>query len=133
MADLCMTEADFRAYLDAFNRDDYSGFRKYYADDVLLVLGGKRELKGAETIIEFYRGVKGKTHRLIAANRVIIGVDGIAAELASTFTALEDVPDLLAVPLKKGESYSHVTFALYDVKDGKFTRIRSARYWSDAD
>ena len=127
----CMTPEAFQAYLDAFNADDYAGFRGYYADDVLLVLGGKRELKGAQTIIDFYKGVKAQTSRQIKAVRVIIGEDGIAAELASTFTALEDIPDLLAKPLKKGESYSHVTFALYDVKDGKFTRIRSARYWSD--
>src|SRR5271167_3165771 len=127
----CMTEAHFRAYLDAFNRDDYAGFRKYYADDVLLVLGGARELRGAQAIIDFYKVVKAKTRRQIAVNTLVIGEHGIAAELSSTFVALEDIPDLLAKPLKRGESYSHVTFALYEVENGQFTRIRSARYMSD--
>jgi hypothetical protein len=126
-----MTEQEFRAYIDAFNRDDYAGFRGYYDDDVVLVLGGQRELRGAQAIIDFYKDVKGKTRRTIHINRVIMGQDGIAAELESEFLALEDLPDLFARPLKKGETYHHITFALYDLKDDKFTRIRSARYQSD--
>ena len=131
MPDLCMSEADFRAYLDAFNRDDYAGFSNYYAEDVTLVLGGRREIRGRQAIIDFYKPVKAKTRREIVANRVVIGVDAIAAELDSTFLALEDIPDLLARPLKQGETLHQITFALYEVKDGQFTRIRSARYQGD--
>jgi hypothetical protein len=131
MPELCMTPEHFQAYLDAFNRDDFEIFSRYYAEDVVLVLGGKREIRGRQAIIDFYKPVKAKTRRQIVANRVVIGVDGIAAELESTFVALEDIPDLLARPLKKGETHHQVTFALYEVNNGLFTRIRSARYQSD--
>ena len=115
MADLCMTAEHFQAYLDAFNRDDYASFSSYYADDVVLVLGGKREIHGRQAIVDFYKPVKAKTRREIVANRVVIGVDGIAAELESTFLALEDIPDLLARPLKKGEGddIAQIVFALW--------------------
>ncbi len=127
----CMTEAEFRAYLDAFNAGDEAGYRRFYAEDVVLVLGGRRELKGPQAIIDFYKDVTATSSRRIALNRLIVSEDGIAAELESTFTALADLPDLLARPLKAGETYHHVTFVLYDVAGGQFTRIRSARYQSD--
>ena len=124
----CLSQDEFQAYLDAFNAGDEAGYRRFYADDVVLVLAGRRELTGAQAIVDFYKGVAASARRRIAVNRLIIGEDGVAAELESTFTALEDLPDLLSRPLKAGESYHHVTFVLYDVEDGRFTRIRSARY-----
>ena len=128
-----ITEEAFRAYIAAFNRDDYEGFSGRYAEDVVLVLGGKRELRGRQAVIDFYKGVKGATRREIRINRLVIGEDGAAAELESTFTALQDLPEgVLAKALKKGETYHHITFALFDIgADGRFTRIRSARYQSD--
>ena len=126
-----ITETAFRDYIAAFNRDDFDAFTRFYSDDIVLVLGGKRELRGRQAIIDFYKTVKALTHRQIVVNRLIIGSDGLAAELESTFTALEDLPEgMLQRPLKRGETYHHVTFALYDIKDGRYTRIRSARYQS---
>ncbi len=75
--------------------------------------------------------VKGGSRRTIRIRRLIIGQDGIAAELESTFLALVDLPDLFSRPVRAGESYHHVTFVLYDVADSRFTRIRSARYQTD--
>jgi ketosteroid isomerase-like protein len=47
------SEADYRAYIDACNRDDYASFGDYYDADVVLVSAGKRELRGRQAIFDF--------------------------------------------------------------------------------
>jgi ketosteroid isomerase-like protein len=121
-----MTAERFRAYIDAFNRDDYSAFGDYYQDDVVLVIAGKTELRGREQIFSFYRTVKSQTRRTIQVNKVVVTPDRIAAELQSEFLALEDVPDFSAGPMKKGGRIFINTIVLYELRDGKFSRIRSA-------
>jgi len=121
-----MTEERFRAYIDAFNRDDYSTFGDYYQDDVVLVIAGKTELRGRDNIFAFYKTVKSQTRRTIQVNKVVVTQDRIAAELQSEFLALEDAPDFSAGPLKKGGRIFINTIVLYELRDGKFSRIRSA-------
>jgi hypothetical protein len=122
------SEADYRGYIDAFNRDDYAAFGDYYDDDVVLVIAGKRELRGRQAIFDFYRTVKAQTRRTIQVNRVIMGRDELAAELQSEFVALEDIPDFLAGPMRKGGRIFVTTFVLCELRQGRFVRIRSAEY-----
>ncbi len=121
-----LSRAQFASYIDAFNRNDYAGFANYYTPDVTLVIAGKHELRGRESILEFYRSVKATTRRTITVNRLITTPDAIAAELQSEFLALQDLPDFTAGPMRKGERIFINTVALYDLEDGKFSRIRSA-------
>jgi ketosteroid isomerase-like protein len=121
-----MTAERFRAYIDAFNRDDYAAFGDYYQDDVVLVIAGRTELRGREKIFEFYKTVKAQTRRTIEVNKVIVTPNRIAAELQSEFLALEDLPEFSAGPMKKGGRIFINTIVLYELRDGKFSRIRSA-------
>ncbi|HEY6922487.1 MAG TPA: nuclear transport factor 2 family protein [Steroidobacteraceae bacterium] len=121
-------EADYRHYIEAFNRDDYAAFGDYYHEDVVLVIAGKRELRGRQAIFEFYRTVKAQTRRTIQVNRVIMGRAEFAAELQSEFLALEDIPDFLAGPMRKGGRILVTTFVLCELREGRFVRIRSAEY-----
>ena len=114
--------------MDAFNRDDYSGFGDYYAEDVILVLAGKREIRGRQAIFDFYKVVKAQTHRTIEINKYIGTENRIAVELQSEFLALEDLPDFSAGPMKKGGRIFINTFVIYDLSGGKFARIRSAEF-----
>lgn len=123
-----MTEERFAAYIDAFNRDDYSSFGEYYAEDVVLVIAGKTELRGRQAIFDFYKTVKSQTQRTIQINKVITAPNHLAAELQSEFLALQDLPDFSAGPMKKGGRIFINTFVFYDVRDGKFARIRSAEF-----
>jgi ketosteroid isomerase-like protein len=116
----------FAAYIDAFNRDDYSGFGDYYHRDVVLVIAGKTELRGREAIFDFYRKVKAQTRRTIHIEKVITGPNRLVAELQSEFLALEDLPEFTAGPMKKGGRIFIHTFVIYELRDGKFWRIRSA-------
>ena len=123
-----MSRERFMAYIDAFNRDDYSTFDQYYAEDVVLVIAGKRELKGHQAILDFYREVKAQTQRTIQVNRYISTPDRIAVELESEFLALQDLPDFTAGPMKAGGRIFINTFVIYELVGGKFSRIRSAEY-----
>ena len=124
--DVGMTPKCFAAYIDAFNRDDYAAFGAYYHDDVTLVIAGKRELRGRDAIFDFYRTVKATTRRTIEINNVVTNDNQLAAELQSEFVALEDLPTFTAGPMKKGGRIFINTVVLYELRDGKFTRIRSA-------
>ena len=118
----------FRAYIDAFNRDDFVEFGKYYDDDVVLNIVGKQELHGHRAIADFYRQAKRDAHRIIHVDRVISTVGRLAAELHSEFVATSSAPNFLAGPLTPGSRIFIRTFVIYDLRMGKFLRIRSAEF-----
>jgi ketosteroid isomerase-like protein len=124
--DAGMTTEKFASYIDAFNRDDYAAFGDFYHDDVVLVIAGKRELRGRQAIFDFYRTVKAQTHRTIEINKTISVGNQLAAELQSEFVARQDLPDFAAGPLKQGGRIFINTFVLYELRGGRFARIRSA-------
>jgi ketosteroid isomerase-like protein len=121
-----LSRAEFASYIDAFNRNEYERFATYYAPDIRLVIAGKHDLSGREAIVEFYRSVKATTRRTITVNRLITTPHAVAAELQSEFLALADLPDFTAGPMRKGERMFINTVVIYDLEDGKFSRIRSA-------
>jgi len=118
----------FAAYIDAFNRDDYAAFGDYYAEDVILVIAGKQELRGRQAIFDYYRRVKAQTRRTIDIVQSFHDSDGLAAELQSEFLAFADAPDFLAGPLRAGDRMRINTFVLYELSGGRYSRIRSATF-----
>jgi ketosteroid isomerase-like protein len=133
--DLRDAERRLHTYMAAFNASDYDTLGGFYADDVVLVIGNGTELRGVQAIVDFYRDVKTSTRRTIKILRTFPSRDGIAAELESEFLALEDVPDFTSGPMRKGDRLYINSFVVYDVKDGRYSRIRSAvfkRIWRRA-
>jgi len=123
-----MSEERFAAYIDAFNRDDVAAYGSYYADDVVLVIAGKTELRGRQAIFDFYQVVRSQTRRTLQVNKFIATPSQLAVELESEFLALEDLPDFTAGPMRKGGRIFINTFVLYDLRGGRFSRIRSAQF-----
>ncbi len=121
-----MSTARFAEYIDAFNRGDYGAFGEFYDEDVLLDVAGKRELRGRQAIFDFYRSVRSQTRRSIEIVKVLSAGNHIAAELQSEFLALEDLPQFTAGPMKTGGRIFINTVVLYELREGKFVRIRSA-------
>ncbi|MBT2187399.1 nuclear transport factor 2 family protein [Sphingobium nicotianae] len=117
----------FQAYLDAFNRCDFEGFGAYYADDVEF-FGQAATLSGRAAILDFYRGVRARIDEQVDLLSFVGGEDMVAAEIRTTLVPLADWPDFPTGPLTKGERRQSINFALYNLADGKFTRIRSARF-----
>jgi hypothetical protein len=123
-----MNKQLFADYIDCFNRNDFEGFGKYYAEDVLLELGRKKQLHGRQAILDFYREVKARVRETLEIRNVICDQNGLAAEIATEFYGLEDWPDFIAGPLKRGDSIRILSFVHYVIRDGKFAHIRSTRY-----
>lgn len=122
-----ITEQDFRDYIAAFNRNDFEGFGKYYADDVVFE-GRGRHFKNREEVLGFYREVKKRMRETITVHDVIVGPQGLAAEIETELYAFVDWPELVTGPIKKGQTILTRNFAWYEIVDGKFKHIRTARY-----
>jgi ketosteroid isomerase-like protein len=123
-----MTKEQFTAYINAFNNKNYSDFGNYYNEDVVLVIAGEKELRGREEIFNFYKKTNAQTERIIQINKIITCGKMLAAELQSEFIALEDVPDFIAGPVKKGGRIFINTFVYYNLINGRFSQIRSAEF-----
>jgi hypothetical protein len=122
-----MDKQMFRDYIACFNRDGFAGFSRYYTDDVLLELPQK-ELRGPQAIVDFYRVVKARIRETLRINEIVADEAGLAAEVETEFFALEDWPDFIVRPVKKGESIRIVSFVHYKIRDGRFAHIKSARF-----
>ena len=113
-------------YVAAFNRGDYSAFGDFYDADVVLDIAGKRVLRGRDAIFDFYRVVRAQTQRTIEVVDAVADGNRLAAELQSEFLALEDLPDFTAGAMRKGDRIYINTIAFYELRAGRFARIRSA-------
>ena len=122
-----MNKQLFAEYIASFNRDDFEGFSKYYADDVVLQLGKRKTLYGRQAIVDFYREVKSKIRETLVIRAIVADESGLAAEVATEFHALEDWPDFIAGPIRKGESIHIVSWVFYTIVNGRFQTIRSTR------
>jgi hypothetical protein len=122
-----MNKQLFGEYIASFNRDDFAGFSKFYADDVVLQLGTRKTLHGRQAIIDFYREVKSRIRETLVIRAVVADESGLAAEIATEFHALEDWPDFIAGAIAKGESIHIVSWVFYTIVNGRFQTIRSTR------
>lgn len=122
-----ITEQDFRDYIAAFNRNDFDGFARYYAEDVVFE-GRGRHFRSRQEVLDFYRTVKQRLRETITVLEVIVGEQDLAAEIQTELYAFEDWPELVTGAIKKGETITTQNFVWYEIRDGKFVHIRSARY-----
>ncbi|MGC1459513.1 MAG: nuclear transport factor 2 family protein [Steroidobacteraceae bacterium] len=122
-----MNKQLYGEYIAAFNRDDFEGFSKYYAEDVVLQLGNRKTIHGRRGIVDFYREVKSRIRETLVLRNIVADEAGLAVEVATEFHALEDWPDFIAGAIRKGESIHIVSWVFYTLVDGKFQTIRSTR------
>jgi hypothetical protein len=123
-----MTPEQYAHYIDCFNRNDFDGFGRFYADDVMFELGQKKRIIGREAIVDFYRGVKSKVRETLEIVSSVTSDHAVAAYVRTEFYGLEDWPDFIAGRLMKGESINIESVCYYFLKDGKFTHIMGARF-----
>jgi hypothetical protein len=60
-------------------------------------------------------------------HQIVADDQGIAGDFTSVFTAIQDAPDFVVGPLKKGESIRVRVFVYYTLRDGLISRIKVAR------
>ena len=122
-----IVRSDFAAYIDAFNQSDFDGFGRFYAENMSFEGRGRYFISRA-AVLDFYREVKRRMIETLTVKTLIVAEDRIAAELETYLEALQDWPDFVSQPVTKGDIIRVESFVFYDVVDGHFTRIRSARY-----
>lgn len=123
-----MTEDDFRRYVAAFNANDFDGFGRFYADDVVFELGAMKRIVGREAILAFYRQVKAHITEVVTPLEVIVTPTRIAMYCRTTFDTFADWPDFEIWPTMAGDHREVETIAMYELVDGRFSHIRGARF-----
>ncbi|HTM94645.1 MAG TPA: nuclear transport factor 2 family protein [Croceibacterium sp.] len=123
-----MTEEQFRNYVAAFNGNDFDGFGKFYADDVVFELGAMKRIDGRESILAFYREVKAHIVEVVEPLEVIVTPSRIAMYCRTTFETFKDWPDFEIWPTRAGDRRVVETIAMYEVTGDRFTHIRGARF-----
>lgn len=126
-ADQGMTREAYNEYLALFNANDPT-FIKFYHPDVVLELSGS-EIRGAEGIRDFYANVKQYIRERVDVTTFISDGNLLAVEIPTTFEVIRDWDDSFwGIPLKQGQVMRIVSWGIYEIEDGKFKRIRTARY-----
>jgi len=123
-----VTEADFRSYVAAFNANDFEGFGRFYADDVVFELGAMKTIVGRENILSFYRQVKAHIVEVVTPLDVIVTPTRIAMHCRTTFETFKDWPDFEIWPTHAGDTRVVETIAMYEVDGDRFRHIRGARF-----
>jgi hypothetical protein len=119
-----------QAYLEyarAFSDADFDRFSQYYTDDVVCVLNAGLVLEGKDGVVDFYREMFKTVRESLTLHRLIADEAGLAADITSQFTALEDAPNFVVAPLRKGEFVRVPVFVHYELRDGKISRIKVGR------
>ena len=116
----------FLEYTRAFSNAEFDRFSQYYTDDVRCELGAI-VLEGRNGIVEFYRAMFQKVRENLTLHHLVADDHGLAADITTQFTAIEDAPDFVVAPLKKGELVRGRVFVYYTLRDGRIAHIRVAR------
>jgi ketosteroid isomerase-like protein len=122
-----MNKQDFTDYARAFSAGDYEGYSRFYTEDVVLELGSVGELRGRDRIVGFYREMNLTVQEHLTVHQLILDEGGIAADVSMEFHAHKDAPDFVLAPMKKGEVITGGVIALYTLRDGKISRIKTVR------
>lgn len=126
----------FYSYVACFNEGDFDRLRDYYAEDVEIVNGAGVVMRGPDEVFAFYREVRATTQRTIKVLRALADEHHVFAELESEFLATTDNPDFASGPMREGDRLYINTIAVYQVRDGRFIRVRAAvlnREWRRRD
>lgn len=122
------TRSWFEDYLAAFNRGDFPGFGRYYAENIVFH-GQAAQVVGRQAVLDFYREVRAHLDERVDLLTFVAAPDGsaIVAELRTSLVATSDWPDMPTGPMRAGYRRESVNIAFYDIAVGQFQRIRTAR------
>ncbi len=124
--------AAFLAYTKAFSAGLASQYSAFYTDDVTLHLSSVGLLKGKQAIVDYYTRMFRSVREDLVVNQIVHDDHAIVGDFISVFTAVEDAPDFVVAPLKKGESIRVPVFVYYTLRNGLISEIRVTRAGSPA-
>ena len=127
LGDQAGQRAAFLAYTRAFSGGLADKYSSFYTDDVKLHLSSVGDLNGKKAIVDFYTKMFRTVREDLVINQIVYDDNAIVGDFVSVFTAVEDAPDFVVAPLKKGESIRVPVFVYYTLRDGLVSDIRVAR------
>ena len=127
LGDQAGQRAAFLAYTRAFSGGLADKYSSFYTDDVKLHLSSVGDLNGKKAIVDFYTKMFRTVREDLVINQIVYDDNAIVGDFVSVFTAVEDAPDFVVKPLKKGESVRVPVFVYYTLKGGLISEIRVAR------
>ena len=127
LGDQAGQRAAFLAYTRAFSGGLADKYSSFYTDDVKLHLSSVGDLNGKKAIVDFYTKMFRTVREDLVINQIVYDDNAIVGDFVSVFTAVEDAPDFVVAPLKKGESIRVPVFVYYTLKGGLISNIRVAR------
>ena len=120
--------AAFEAYSAAFSGAEFERFPQYYTEDVVLHLTSSvGDVVGRQGIVDFYRPMFARVRETVIPEKLDVGDERIVYDAVSRFTAIEDAPDFVVGPLKKGEFYDVPVRVEYTLRDGLICDIHVTR------
>ncbi|MGV1007422.1 MAG: nuclear transport factor 2 family protein [Dermatophilaceae bacterium] len=120
-----MNRASFEDYITRFNAKDLTTFDDYFVPDVRM-LNGTLELLGVPAVQEHYRLIWSQFTEALSVERVVMDEDTVAIKMWAHFTALDDNPEALFGPVRKGETFDFRGLIMYWVQNGRFSNIEVA-------
>jgi hypothetical protein len=127
LGDQAGQRAAFIAYTRAFSGGLPDKYSSFYTDDVKLTLPSVPPMNGKKVIVDFYTKMFRTVREDLVVNQIVYDDNAIVGDFVSVFTAVEDAPDFVVKPLKKGESVRVPVFVYYTLKGGLISEIRVAR------
>jgi len=120
--------AAFEAYAAAFSNGDFERFPRFYTDDVVLRLpSAADEIRGKQGIVDFYRPMFERVRETVAVEKLDAGDERIVLDAISRFTAIEDAPDFVVGPLRRGEWCEVPVRVEYALREGLIGDIHVTR------
>jgi hypothetical protein len=119
--------AAFRAYCAAFSGARFDVFPGFYTPDVLLTLPSAPPIHGRQGIVDFYRPMFQRIREDLLVRDLQATDQHIALDTISRFTAMEDAPDFVVGPMRKGERIDVPVLVDYILRDGLIERIAVRR------
>jgi predicted SnoaL-like aldol condensation-catalyzing enzyme len=119
--------AAFIAYTRAFSGGLAEKYSAFYTDDIKLHLSSVGKLDGKKAIVDFYTKMFRTVREDLEIRQIVYDDQAIVGDFVSVFTAIEDAPDFVVAPLKKGESIRVPVFVYYTLREGLISEIRVAR------
>ncbi|GGD25680.1 hypothetical protein GCM10010915_02110 [Microbacterium faecale] len=115
-------------YVEAFNAGDFETLVDFYHDDLYLNVSRGTELRGKQSVVDHYTGVRSMSQRTMTIDRAFSSGNQLAAEFVSEFAFLADDENFPSGPVRAGDKLFVHTFVHYELRDGLIWRGRSATF-----
>lgn len=120
-----MERSQFQEYIDRFNAEDATAFEDFIAPHMHMT-NGTLEYTGVDGMKAHYARIWGTFAETLTVGRFVSDESHIAIEMDTHFEAKHDDPASTFGPIVAGETFDFSGIIMYDVEQGKFTKIRVA-------